>query len=401
MLTLLNKNQVDELLCEIGPYAPERYWEVGLLVLLRYYRFNSAWQYVYDGTTTEFMDILRGELIPPLPSDCKVTVVYEMTGAWFFQEINDMERLARTWFKGDSLMQFTPVDNPADNPFKLRITLIYHAAEKRRNHIDDIAREYDMLKRTDLKIAKIVDKEMARNEKEGALTELETCQLHVFVRGHHLLWSEIANSTNSVEEVFEKLRIGMKKEADKYDLSGLILFFEIDRQFTTMGEVDRLKAMLSKLTGADVEVLVNARLTNSYIKFITCRAVLVGNPKYIKGEVYEDFGDYEILLYEDSDKERGHIIVASFSADKEFCLSRYDWGLYDYSSSGHTDDHHYFDTVNTEKLFVALNQDIGRPDVFLRMIRRHFAPDHPSMADSKFLDFCRKEGIEFQSDYHY
>ena len=199
--------------------------------------------------------------------------------------------------------------------------------------------------------------------------------------------------------MFEKLSPGLKKETDKYDLSGLILFFEIDRQFTTMGEVERLKAMLSKLAGADVEVLVNVRLTNSYIKFITCRAVLVGNPKYIKGEVYEDFGDYEILLYEDTDKERGHIIVASFSADKEFCLSRYDWGLYDYSSSGHTDDHHYFDAVNTEKLFAYFN--IRRPDVLLRMIRRHFASDHPSMADSKFLDFCRKEGIEFQSDYHY
>lgn len=328
MLTLLNKNQVDELLDEISPYAPDRYWEVWLPILLRDYRFHSAWQYVYDGTTTEFIDELKGVFIPRLPEDCKVSVVYEMKRAWFSPEANEVERLAKEWFKGDSLMQFTPVNNPADKPFKLRITLIYHAAERRRHHIDNVVTEYDMLKHTDIKIAKILDKELARNEKEGAIFQLEAAQLRDFVRGHHLLWSQIANSTNSIEDVFEKLSAGMKQEVAKYDISGLILFFDIDKQFTTMGEVDRLKAMLTNLAG-DIDAVVNIRLTNSYIKFITCRAILVGNPKYIKGEVYEDFGNYEILLHEDVDEDRGHLIVASYSADKEFCLSRYDWGLYD------------------------------------------------------------------------
>ena len=398
MLTLLNKNQVEELLDEISPFAPARYWEVGLSDLLRYYRFYSAWQYVYDGTTTEFIDILKGVFIPRLPVDCKVTVVYEKVGSMFSGEANEVERLAKYWFRGDSLLQFTPVNNPADYPFKLRITFIYHAPEKRRHHLDNVVSQYDMLKQTDKKLARVLDKELARNEKEDALIRLKTEQLISFVSGHHLLWSEIANSINSIEEVFEKLSSGMKQEATKYDISGLILFIDVDKQFTTMGEVDRLKAMLTQLAGDDVDVVVNVRLTDSFIKFITCRAVLVGNPQYIKGEVYEDFGDYEILLYEDDSEERGHLIVASYSADKEFCLSRYDWGQYDYSSSGQTDDHHYFDAVNTEKLFAAFNTK--RPDVLLRMIRRRFASDYPSMADSEFLDFCRQEGIEFKSDYH-
>lgn len=399
MLTLLNNSQIDDYLHEIGPFAPDRYWEVGLSVLLRYYRFHSAWQYVYDGTSTDFIDILKGEIIPPLPNDCKVTVVYEMTGPCFFAEVNEVERLAKRWFMGDSLMQFTPINNPSENSFKLRITLIYHAAERRRQHIDNIVPEYDMLKRTNIKIAKVLDKEMAQNEKAGALARLETEVLRDFVDGHHLLWAEIANSTNSIEEVYENLSPGMSREVARYDISGLILFFEVDKQFTTMGEVEQLKARLAELTGKDVKVAVNIRLTNSYIKFITCRAVLVGNPKYIKGEVYEDFDRYEILLYEDSDKERGHLIVASYDTDKEFCLSRYDWGYYDYSRDGRTDDHHYFNVENTEKLFAALK--VKTPDALLRTIRRRFASRFPSMADSELLEYCRQEGIAFHSDYHY
>lgn len=399
MLTLLNNNQVDELLYEMGPFAPARYWEIGLSLLLRYYRFHSAWQFIYDGTTTEFLDILRGERIPQLPKGCKVTVVYETVGCWFSQEANDVEKLAKEWFGEDSLMQFTPVNNPSENPFKLRITLIYHAAERRRHHIDNVVTEYDMLKRTDIKIAKVLDKELARNEKENALVRLETDDIGGLMSGHHLLWAEIANSTNSIEEVFEKLAPGLKQEVTKYDISGLILFIDVDKQFTTMGEVEQLKVKLTELAGKDIEVAVNVRLTNSYIKFITCRAVLVGNPQYIKGEVYEDFGRYEILLYEDEDEERGHLIVASYDTEKEFCLSRYDWGLFDYSRDGRTDDHHYFDVENTEKLFAVLN--VKKPDALLRTIRRRFAGRYPSMADSELLNFCRMEGIAFQSDYHY
>lgn len=399
MFTRLNKNQVDELLHEIGPFAPDRYWDVGITVLLRYYRFHSAWQYVYDGASSKCVGELRGEEIPPLPVDCKVSVIYEMAARAPFQVANEVERLVREWFKPDAVMRFIPVNNLADSLLKSRITLIYHAAEERRRHIDDIVTKYDTLKRTDIKFAKVLDKELARNEKEGVLARLEARQLSDFIGGSHLLWAEIANSTNSVEEVYDKLRGEMRRVASRYDVSGLMLFFEVDKQFTTVGEVELLKVMLSELIGKNVYVVVNIRLTNTYIKYVTCRAVIVGDPQYIKGEVYEGFGRYQILLHEEKDKERCQMIVASLDTNKEFCLSRYDWGLFGYNRSGWADDHHYFDAHNTEKLFAALN--VKKPDDLLRTIRRRFAAQSPSMADSVFLEFCRGEGIEFQSDYHY
>lgn len=255
------------------------------------------------------------------------------------------------------------------------------------------------MKHTDITIAKILDKELARNEEIGAVVAQNADTLLSVIDGHHLLWSEITNSTKSSEEVYNKLRQEMAREVGKYDVSGLLLFFEVDRRFTTMEEIESLKNRFSSILGKDADIIINVRLTDSYIKYITCRVVLVGNPPFIKGEVYEDYGRHEILLYEGEDKKRDHVIVASYDTDNEFCLSRYDWGMYDYNSHGQADDHHYFDAENTAKLFAALR--VKKPATLLRTIRKRFASRFPSRADSELLNFCRAKGIEFDSDYHY
>lgn len=164
-----------------------------------------------------------------------------------------------------------------------------------------------------------------------------------------------------------------------------------------MGEVNNLKSRLKDMTG-DVEVLFNVRIRESFIKSMTCRVVLVGGPKYVKGEVFEDFGQFGILLYESEDKDCGHEIIASL-VQGEFTLSRYDWGDFERNRRGETDDHHYFDMENTEKLFSALK--VKKPEALLRVIRRRFASRRASCADQDFLAFCRKEGIEYKSDYNY
>ena len=167
-----------------------------------------------------------------------------------------------------------------------------------------------------------------------------------------------------------------------------------------MGEVNNLKKRIAKMAGVD-DMAVNVRVKESFIKSITCRLVLLGSPKLLnKDEVFEDFGQYEILLYEseDQDQEHGYIIIASVCQDK-LTVSRYDWGDFERNRRGQTDDHHYFDEENTAKLFAALR--VKKPSALLRTIRRRFASRLPSCADTRLLAFCRKEGIKYQSEYYY
>lgn len=394
----LNITEADNLLYEVAPFACERFFEVGLSIFLRYYRFHSAYQFTFVGNLADFHDALKSEQLPSVPEGEKATVVFEVITAGNMNLLDDVEM----WLKdkmGDSLFRFEQVFSIIEQPFSARITIIFHDAERRRSHKDSLVLGCHTMKHTDIKIAKILDKELERNEKIGAVVAQDTDSLLPVIEGHHLLWSEITNSTKSAEEVYNKLGPEMEREIGKYDISGILLFFEVDRKFTTMGEIDGLKNRFSSIVGKDADIVINVRLTDSYIKYITCRVVLVGNPPFIKGEVYEDFGRYEILLYEGEDEKRDHVIVASYGTDNEFCLSRYDWGMYDYSSRGQTDDHHYFDAENTAKLFAALR--VKKPATLLRTIRKRFASRFPSMADSELLDFCRARRIEFDSDYHY
>lgn len=398
MFIALNRQETDTLLYESAPFTRDCIFEVGLGLLLRCYRFHSAYQFTFDGDHAGFMDALESEQFPSIPEGKKATVVFEAAKNCYMELLEKVESLVRARI-GDNLFRFEPFCSFVEQPFTACFTIIIHAAGERRSHLDSISLDYHMMKHTGVRIAKILDNELERNNEVGAMVAQSSDNLLGVIDGHHLLWSGIVNSTNSADEVYDKLSPDLKREAGEYHVSAIMLFFEVDRKFTTVGEIENLKARFSYIAGEDADVILNIRLTDSCIKYITCRAVLVGNPPYIKGEVYEDFGRYEILLYEGEDKKRDYIIVASYDTDKEFCLSRYDWGMYDYNSHGQTDDHHYFDAENTEKLFAALR--VKRPATLLRTIRKRFASRFPSMADSKLLDFCRTKGIEFNSDYHY
>lgn len=208
------------------------------------------------------------------------------------------------------------------------------------------------------RIAKILDGELQRNEEVAAVLPIQMAEVDDLLYLHHFLWTGIATSMESAKEVVEKLRPELQSMVSQYSVSGIMLFVELDKASTRGGELNDLVLQLKEIAGGNnVDIAINVRTCNSVNKIITCRAALVGNPKYVDGEVYEDFGQYEIVLYKSENEDAGHLILASYSED-ELTLSRYDWGKFEYNRFGRTDDCHHFDKENTKRLCDALSQNI-------------------------------------------
>lgn len=249
------------------------------------------------------------------------------------------------------------------------------------------------------RIARILDGELQRNEEIGAVLPIQMEDVEDLMYQHHFLWTGVATSMESAKDVVEKLRPELQSTVSQYSASGIMLFVETDKAFTSGGERHELVLQLREIAGGnDVDIAINIRTCDSDNKIITCRAALVGNAQYVIGEVYEDFGQYEMVLYKSDNKDEGHLILAFYS-DDEFTLARYDWGKFEYNRSGRTDDCHHFDKDNTKRLCDALH--VRRPKTLLKSIRRRFAARFPENSDSELLGFCHKKGIEFNSDFHY
>lgn len=393
----INKRTVTQLLEHVGAFAKDSLRDVPLCLYSKYYRIHNAYQDTLIEDNQDHIGQLDWNLLPPVPDDKKVTVIVEMTNGCTIPQMDEIQEWVHIQFGVNKLERFEAV-SLYDEPLKARITVIYHDAERRRSFHSDINCQSRHQREMDIRIAGKLDAEMSRNEEVGAAIALDVDDICDMMIDHHFLWTDVANTTGSVSDIVKRFRPEIERTMKEFDVSGLILFVEVDNAYTTMGEVESLKQYFAQLVGEGVDIAINVRTRDSYIKSVTCRATLIGSPKYVKGEVFHDYGRYEILLFESENKERGHVIVASYE-DEEFTLSRYDWGEFDRNRSGQTDDHHYFDKESTAKLFASLQ--VKKPVALLRTIRRRFALTMPSSADSHLLAFCRKEGITYKSDYHY
>lgn len=278
------------------------------------------------------------------------------------------------------------------------ITVIIYREGVPRPRFSEIRRRYQDMLSAEKRETKSLKKEFDREgdfETLAAITEQEYSDM---LAGHHLLWHGAAASNTSSSVIVDQLKQDILSEKKKYDVSGMLLFIYVDKDFSTMSEVLALRDGFASLLGQDVDVSLNINVDNSYVKTISCRVYLIGNPKYSKGEVYMDFGRLEVLLYQSEDAERGHMVVASYE-DEELTLSRYDWGDYERNDHGQTDTHHYFDKENTGKLCHALH--VKRPETLLRRLKLRFGHHAASSADYCIRQFCKDNGITFHSEYYY
>ena len=278
------------------------------------------------------------------------------------------------------------------------ITLIIYREGEPRPRFSEIRSRYQNMLSAEKRETRSLKTEFNREgdfETLAAITEQEFSDM---MEGHHLLWHGAGASNTSASVIVDHLKRDILDEKRKYDISGMLLFIDVDKDFTTMSEVLALRDGLASLIDQDADVSLNIIVEKSYVKSMACRVYLIGNPKYVKGDVYMDFGRYEILLYQSDDSERGHMIVASYK-DEELTIARYDWGAYDYNRHGQTDDHHYFDKENTKKLCEALHAK--RPATLLRKLKDRFARRMASSADYHIKDYCEKNGSECHSEYYY
>lgn len=400
MFKELTINETTDLVNAAGAFARDCVGDLSLGSYPKYYRIRRGYQLCFTEPCGDLVSRLEEASIPAIPAGWKATVVLEMAPGCLMSWLDSVHSWAVTRIGEDRLERIEHVYSyDGDESYALRITVVCHDAERRRQWYSTIKSQCRLLWDIDQRIARKLDAcELSRNEEVGTVVAIDTDTVCDMMKGSHFLWTDIASTMRSVSEIVKRFRPDVERIKKEYSVSGIILFVEVDKDHTTMGEVDMLKREIERLVGDDVETAFNVRVRDSYIKYMTCRLVLVGGLRYIRGEVFSDFGRHEILLYESEDKERGHVIVASYSEGR-FTLSRYDWGT-EYNRRGDTDDHHYFDEQNTAKLMAALH--VRRPEALLRTIRRRFAARMPSSADYRFLEFCRKEGgIEFTSDYHY
>lgn len=397
MFVELNRKETEDLFLTADAFSSESTLEMGLSLYPQFYRIYGAHQLTFEGAGDNLLKQLRGCPLPETPEGAKVAVLFEITGGVALRQIDAIRAWADEIFGADRIARFVTVCYYCGE-FPARITLLFHAEKPRRRYFSSIHREYHFLKETEHRIAHKLDEELRRNEEMGTVIAIEEPVVADLMFNHHLLWTGIANSNTLAGEVVDKLRPEIEQIMEEYDVSGMMLFLEVDKAFTREGEIGELVQNLRTIAGGqETDMGLNVRTRDSHIKYITCRVALIGNPKYISGEVHEDFGQLEILLYVSDDAEKGHEILASYG-DGKLTVSRYDWGAYEYNRMGQTDDHHFFDKENTDKLFSALH--VKKPKALLRTIRRRFASRFPSMADHELLRFCRKKGIDYDSDFH-
>lgn len=398
MFKIISRTDTEKLLQNAGAFSSISCLEMGLSMYPKYYRIFCAFQHTFIGKKDDFLRQLEACELPAAPQNAQATVILEMTQGLPVPMIQGIHSWAKNRLGAAAVKRFVPVFLYTED-FPARLTIVYHDIRPRRSYLSLSRHPSEHLREVEHCIAKGLDKEIMRNREIGVLSPLTNSDVFDVMYEHHFLWSGIARSNTSADEVLTQLRPEMEQIGSEYAVSGLIIFLEVDKNFTREGEIHNLvQALIGIAGGKDIETAISTRIRESQTKCITCRAALIGNPKYIKGEVYYDFGKYEILLHESEDKKNGHMIVASIE-DEQFTLARHDWGKYEYNRSGRTDDHHYFDRDNTRRLYEALHRK--NPNALLRTIRKRFASSFSESSDTVFLEFCHKQGIRCRSDYHY
>lgn len=362
MFKTISLNETNELLVNAGIFSSESSLEMGLSLYPKYYRIFSAYQLTFTGNQADYISQLGASEIPVRPPDSKATFILEMSRGISMSVIDSIHSWAKDWLGPYTVKRFAPVCLYSAE-FPARLTVIFHAPRPRRSFFSLINHQSEVLRDMERRIAKGLIAEFQRNEENGVALPVSKADIDEILCKHHFLWTGIANSNESADEVLAKLRPEMEQVGSEYAVSGLLLFLEMDMRITRMDEIqDLVQKFMGVVGGRDVDTAINIRTRESHIKSITCRAALIGNSKYVDGEVYNDFSQYEVMLHE-------------------------------------SDDHHYFNKDNTRRLYEALQRK--NPDALLRNICKRFASSFSEDSDTTFLEFCRRQGIQFDSDFHY
>ena len=387
----LTTEELEDLLQRAGAHEADNLWDVSLGQYDECFKIDRAFQMCVNKDDRDLKKRLAESDLPEIQEGKKVTVVLEMTLGFPMAHLQAIHTWATAILGDSKLERFIPV-YLYESDFASRITVIYHDAKRRRAFCSRIKSQSAILSDLDFRIGEKLEAEMERNKQVETIIALNPDDLQIMLSRTHLLWTDVASSTRAASEIVKKFRHGMVCTKRTFDIDGLILFIEVDRDFTTLGEVTFLKNSLQKIAG--VEVAMNVRVRDSLIKTINCRGILAGSAKYVAGQIYSDFGIHEILLYLSPNKDCGHLTLALFSEGK-LTISRYNWGD-DRTSNGKSVDYYHLDTDNTTKLFKALH--VKQPEALLRTIRRRFASRVPSFAENHFLRFCEKNGIQYIPD---
>ena len=325
----------------------------------------------------------------------KTIALLQVGGLSTAGELNRARKCIRSKFSTLMEMYHPFFDEDVDE-YRLTI-IVYQDGEKRKRH-SGIHSGYNHMIRKESRVKKALINEFGRVEELKPAITIPPHEVGDIMQGHHLLWRGAASSYTSVSEVVDKLKQEVLRQKDDYDVSGMILFVDVDKDFTTMSEIDAVRDGLFALIGRDdAKICTILTQEESHVKFLACRLFLIGNPKCILGEVFLDFDTFEILLYTSDDEKRGHMTIASYE-DDELTISRYDWGDYERNRRGQTDNHLYFDKENTARLREILKA--SRPETLLRTLKRRFARDtFASDADTRIKIFCDNAGIEYDSRF--
>lgn len=313
--------------------------------------------------------------------------------------VNELNR-ARSCIKSKypALMEmYHPFFDEDVDEYRLTV-IVYQDGEKRKRH-SGIQSGYNQMIRKEKRVKKELINEFGRIEELKPAITIEPREVGDMIQRHHLLWRGAASSYSSAGEVVDKLKQEVLRQKDDYDVSGMILFMDVDRDFTTMSEIESVRDGLYAIIGRkDARFGMILTTERSHIKFLACRLFLIGNPKCILGELFLDFGKFEILLYTSDNEKRGHMIIASYE-DDELTISRYDWGDYERNRRGETDDHLYFDKENTAKLCDELK--VKRPESLLRALKKRFASGSlAACADNRIKNYCDNADIQYDSMYY-
>lgn len=334
----------------------------------------------------------------PAAGEDKVVVVINPAEPVGFEVIQAVSELCRSKFLNAKSFLLPDYDCGlfSDDDKQDCLTVVVYNERPPRNRSCSIGTDYKYMLQDEKRTVKTLQTEFDNEQKYKLLSEEITRErLDALWTDHHLLGYSAASSNSSIEDLVEEMESDINDGWGRYDYSGALLFVSLDDRFSSLEEIADLKKRIPSILGSDIDLATDIIIRPAAIKSISCRLYLFGNPKYVDGEVFYDFGKYEVLLYETEDRKRGHILVAHYYED-ELTISRYDWGDYEANRQGTTDEHYYFDKENTEKFFAALKAK--RPETFLKRLRDRFPSERlGSRVTSKITGFCKERGI----DYHY
>ncbi len=393
----MNNNTAKDIVAEayshidsLGAMAPMKY------LWWREHRIVSAFEFQCVGAMDDLEEALEGLDNPG--DGVSVAVLFQPGPMLTLHDLGDYGYAIEKRFDKDAIFMLDTF-YMGSREEDLILVCYYNIRDSMRRHIDSIPMKYDYLLIEDGRNRKVLEREMERNAKVEADVRIGEPTVTGCLEGCYLLWTDMASSYASADDVARKLLPDLKRFTGnkEMDIETMMLFIETDHDFTPPEEIDQLKEDVLMIVSRDVlfpvTVHVNLRRRPSVMKFITCCVMLVGNPWFLMGGICGDrSGSHEVLL-ELTTGEAGNggvgMVIAS-CADDKLTVSRYE---------GMVEDHHFFDAENTtrlQELYEADNTD----DLLTELWEKALQPENRP-ADKRLLSKCDRLGIRYHSECYY